>query len=67
MHDDAEKAKKLILDCYSIEYLHRAFTLRTQDVMFGNIGSMISKRIESPTAAIWLGYQFLVDSMHRDL
>jgi hypothetical protein len=67
MHDEAEKAKKSILDCYSIEYLHRAFAQRTQDVMFGNIWQMISNRFDSPTDLIWLGYQFLVDSEKRDL
>lgn len=67
MHE-AELAKAQILEDYSVKELHRAFTERTADVMFGEIGKAIAKTPwETPSQLIWLGYEYLVDSLYYDL
>ena len=64
----AELAKQQIRDAFSIRELHTAFTERTADVMFGEIGKTIAKTPwETPSQLIWLGYEYLVDSLHYDL
>ena len=60
----ANVAKKLIRATYSREYLVRAFTLRTQDPMFGNVGKLVAAHpIDwyQPHELIRLGYEFLCD------
>lgn len=60
----ANEAKAKILATYNREYLIRAFTLRTQDPMFGNVGRLVCPHPISwyqPHELIRLGYEFLCD------
>ena len=67
---DIEQAKKLILDCYTVEMLRAAFVNRTQEPMFGQVGKIAAPKPESfyqPHELIWLGYEVLTDSLYHDL
>jgi hypothetical protein len=60
----ANEAKAKILATYNREYLVKAFTLRTQEPMFGNIGKLVcpmEPQMYLPHELIRIGYEFLCD------
>lgn len=68
MTDEAEQAKKLILDCYGIEQLRTAFVNRTQEPMFGQMGKIAAPKpadYYQPHELVWIGYEALTDSLYN--